>query len=439
MKIKYYIIALLSSVTSLYGQISGGLDLAPKSQASAKPHSYALKEIAVTSFGATPEGAEKRAISDAVRQAVGAYVDAKTITENDALIKDRILSVSSGFVKEYKVTSSAKKTDDGLYEISIVAMVEANQVAAALKEANVITGEVAGKNLWAEASTKLNNAEDARKMLEDKVPELVRSLVNIEFLDKAGKPFSGSEGQTPASVAPAFNSTDPQTGQIELVWLASLMVDQAAYKKIALPLFKSCFEAIAGVPPQEFTAVIVRDYMGNYFQIPDQRDSKQVIIIESVSKDGNSIRGVKFEKSRFNISINGFDGSWTKEIKLRLTLLDANGDIVSAIDETLQNCVILDEKRGRDRMLKPPFPLERNSDSILLHGGGRGGASIASPIISTRMVSTVRGYSILNFMANCCIPIKITLAPELVAQITSARCELVVPSVEVLLKSAGEN
>lgn len=67
------------------GQISGGLDLAPKSPQSGKAQQPAVKEIAVTSLGATPEGAEKRA-THAIRQAVGEYVDAKTITENGAVI-----------------------------------------------------------------------------------------------------------------------------------------------------------------------------------------------------------------------------------------------------------------------------------------------------------------------------------------------------------------
>lgn len=110
------------------------------------------RQILVIGIGATLESAGKQAITDAVRRAVGAYVDANTIVENEAVIKDRILSVSSGFVKECR-WSRAKQRDDGLYELQILATVQTGQVVQALKESNLITGEVAGANMWAEAST----------------------------------------------------------------------------------------------------------------------------------------------------------------------------------------------------------------------------------------------------------------------------------------------
>ena len=66
-----------------------------------------INEIKVTSMGETPEAAEKQAITDAVRQAVGAYIDSDTLTQNEEVIQDRILTLSSGFVKNYRVTTPA--------------------------------------------------------------------------------------------------------------------------------------------------------------------------------------------------------------------------------------------------------------------------------------------------------------------------------------------
>ena len=156
-------------VVSASAQLSGAVDLgggtSEASSGSSEQNTKSAKQILVTGIGATPESAEKQAITDAVRQAVGIYVDTNTIVENEAIIKDRIISVSNGFVKEYKVVSPAKQRDDGLYELQILATVQTGQVVQALKENNLISGEVAGANMWAEASTKVMNAQDAVAML----------------------------------------------------------------------------------------------------------------------------------------------------------------------------------------------------------------------------------------------------------------------------------
>ena len=62
-------------------------------------------------------------ITDAVRQAVGAYIDSDTLVQNEEVIKDRILTLSAGFVKNYRVTTPAHLVVGGLYQVSIAAMV----------------------------------------------------------------------------------------------------------------------------------------------------------------------------------------------------------------------------------------------------------------------------------------------------------------------------
>jgi hypothetical protein len=294
MKIKYSIITLLASLASLHGQISGGLDLAPKPQASAKAQSSALKEIAVTSFGATPEGAEKRAISDAVRQAVGAYVDAKTITENDAVIKDRILSVSSGFVKEYKVTSPAQRTEDGLYQISMIAVVETNQVAAALKDTKIISGEVNGKSLSAESVGKLANAEDAITILNERFPEIYKSMIKVSLVDEKGIPKEDTN--------PISKKTDPKNKSVVLTWFLEISSDLAYYRNTVLPLFKNCIEAIAAVPAEKFHLSSLKDQRpkdlqrASFFNIGvGQLPIYEIMIVEDYTKSLDSIDGSGFK------------------------------------------------------------------------------------------------------------------------------------------------
>ena len=202
----------------------------------------------MTGLGENPQAAEKQAITDAVRQAVGAYIDANTLVENEEVVRDRILSVSDGFVKEYKVTSPARQRDDGLYEITVLAVVETKQVVQALKEMNLITGEVAGQNIWAEASTKLMNAQDAVKMLEAKIPEFIKTAVIITPLNKDGTPMvvKDSSGKEIPSTAPAIVDEDASTGQATLTWFLEMGLDKKYYKETIFPLVKKCFDAISG-------------------------------------------------------------------------------------------------------------------------------------------------------------------------------------------------
>ena len=88
---------------SATAQLSGEVDLGGGSSKSEAAPAANIKEITVTGMGETLEAAEKQALAAAIRQAVGAYMDSKTIVENEEIIQDRILSVSNAFVEKYEV------------------------------------------------------------------------------------------------------------------------------------------------------------------------------------------------------------------------------------------------------------------------------------------------------------------------------------------------
>lgn len=324
---KNALLPLLMGCVAVQGQISGGLDLAPKSPQSGKTQQPAVKEIAVTSLGATPEGAEKRAISDAIRQAVGAYVDAKTITENDAVIKDRILAVSSGFVKEYKVTAPAQKTEDGLYQISIIATVETNQLVAALKEAKIISGEIGGKNIWAESTSKLDNAEDARKMLEEKLPEIYKAMIKIQLVDEKGNVQQGTK--------PFSQVTDPKKRAVVLTWLVLISSDQTYYKDHVLPLFKKCIEAISGSAGKKFRTELAHNggFSGQSFNFlgSNSMNTPRNFIVEKYPSNLKYVEGVYFDKVAQNFQISKVF------INLNLECQSAKDEIISGSKFWLEN------------------------------------------------------------------------------------------------------
>ncbi|MFP6855574.1 MAG: hypothetical protein VB980_07300, partial [Opitutales bacterium] len=80
--------------------------------------------VTVTGIGITPEAAEKSALQKAVRKAVGEIVDAETITNNEEIIKDKVLTYSDGFVQSINVISGPEKDEDlGLFLVTIEAKV----------------------------------------------------------------------------------------------------------------------------------------------------------------------------------------------------------------------------------------------------------------------------------------------------------------------------
>mgnify|MGYP000906710164 CR=1 FL=1 len=201
-----------------------------------------VKEIKVTSMGETPDAAEKQAITDAVRQAVGAYIDSDTLVQNEEVIKDRILTVSNGFVKEYKVIAPARKRDDGLFEIQIVAKVEINQLLAALKSTSLIHADLDGQNIWAEGVTKLQNANDSVALLQAKMPEYIRKLVKTQFYDSKGQPIDSKE--------PALKVTNGEA--FILTWYVGFSVDREAYLKHFAPILVKCMQNITNSKGMKF-------------------------------------------------------------------------------------------------------------------------------------------------------------------------------------------
>jgi hypothetical protein len=365
-----YLSGIPIAQAQLSGEVSLGGASTNKSQEEKRGNPQ-TKEITVTGLGENPQAAEKQAITDAVRQAVGAYIDANTLVENEEVVRDRILSVSDGFVKEYKVTSPARQRDDGLYEITVIAIVETKQVVQALKEMNLITGEVAGQNLWAEASTKVMNAQDAVAMLQAKIPEFIKSCVTLTPLDKEGKPMVSrdAQGNSVPSTAPAIVDEDASKDEATLTWYFEMGLDSKYYNQTVFPAVKQCLDAITGCSaklnrvfgnsvafnkvgfeirdfistktttnecgelPLEFRRIRVNadfyDKQGNGYGTP--------ILIKNITNNFSVCEFLSYENSKHHLDfkIDGQDDNyeiWYERglASLEISLIDENGDLISA-------------------------------------------------------------------------------------------------------------
>lgn len=71
--------------------------------------------LTVSSDGPTKDEAVKNALRSAIEQAFGAFVSANTTILNDELVKDEIVTVSNGSVKEYKELTCVPTSNGGQF------------------------------------------------------------------------------------------------------------------------------------------------------------------------------------------------------------------------------------------------------------------------------------------------------------------------------------
>jgi hypothetical protein len=217
------------------------------------------QEIVASGIGKDASSAEKQALIAAVQQAVGMYLDTKTVIENEKLINDRILSLSNGFVSEYKVISGPQQRTDGLFTITINARVQGGQVVGALKESNIIKGELAGKNLYAKNMTQMMNSEDARQMLEEKLPELLINGIKLEFVDSNGNPRTSLAPIDTQRISERVDKSKERSfvdarveprlevqQKVKCTWYVKSYMDRAFYSVTIYPTLKRCLDVIYG-------------------------------------------------------------------------------------------------------------------------------------------------------------------------------------------------
>ena len=122
------------------------------------------QKVVAEGVGVDAKNALNDAFRNAVRQVVGAVIDAKTIVKDDEIIEDKILTFSAGFIKTY--TKLSERQRDGLFRVKIEATVDRSNLIAKLKAANVTMKAVYGKGLFAEIVTKLDAEKGARALIE---------------------------------------------------------------------------------------------------------------------------------------------------------------------------------------------------------------------------------------------------------------------------------
>ena len=154
----------------------------PKVKPEKGPADPGTPQVIAEGVGATGDEALKDAFRNAVRQVVGAVVDAETLVKNDEIISDKVLTYSDGFVKTYEEIS--KKQDKGLFRTKIKATVERRSVIAKLQAANITVKDVDGKGIFAEVVTQLHAEKNAKELVEKALEGFPLNVLQAEVVGK---------------------------------------------------------------------------------------------------------------------------------------------------------------------------------------------------------------------------------------------------------------
>ncbi|HEY0793376.1 MAG TPA: hypothetical protein VGD78_20105 [Chthoniobacterales bacterium] len=338
---------------------------------------FALETITVdaTGVGATAQAAEKAALTNAVQQAVGLFLDSETLVKNEQIIYDSILSLSDGFVTKYDVkTPPRQRPLDGLFETTISAVVQKGKIGAELKKRNLIQA-VDTKDAWAQAVTTVRSSQDAIDVLTRLLPDMITGLLEARFL--------AGENQKAGDIRPEIKP-DPTTGHAWCAWNVKIGYDHEGYYDKAVPLLQKAFDAIADRQLPDFTlqaptAVVSRDpnYGRTIILGTPARSPKMDVRFPVVDSRNEFIICLNYaaDTSRQNLRFHAWAVDrklyerWLKDLftprKLKISFLDDRGEVV-VDDELALSSTLLMPKTGavaetqafagiKTRVLEPPL------------------------------------------------------------------------------------
>lgn len=139
--------------------------------------------LVVSADGPTKDEAVKIALRSAIEQAYGTFVSANTTILNDELVKDEIVTISSGNIKDYYVISS-NTMPDGKFFVTLNATVRISKLVSYAQSIGAETefaGATFGMNMKMKELNK-KNEEIALNNLADQVLALYPSAFSYQLL-----------------------------------------------------------------------------------------------------------------------------------------------------------------------------------------------------------------------------------------------------------------
>lgn len=134
--------------------------------------------LMVSSDGPTKDEAVKTALRSAIEQAYGTFVSATTEILNDELVKDEIITVTQGNIKNYNEVACYQQ-DDGRFFVTLQATVSISKLVSYAQSKGAKT-EFAGASFAMNLKMKQFNKENEEKMIFSVIGQM-KNLFNKGF------------------------------------------------------------------------------------------------------------------------------------------------------------------------------------------------------------------------------------------------------------------
>lgn len=135
-------------------------------------------EVTLVVFGKAVDSEKATALRSAIEQAYGVFVSANTTILNDDLVKDEIVTISSGNIKSYKVLSDVK-CEDGQEMVTVKATVCISKLISYAKSKGAST-EFAGATFAQNMKMKELNKKNELQALQNMVA-MAKELLPVAF------------------------------------------------------------------------------------------------------------------------------------------------------------------------------------------------------------------------------------------------------------------
>jgi hypothetical protein len=147
-------------------------------------NSKKIKTIIVTGVAVDEQNAIKNAAKNAVKQVVGMFVMQDTLMKNKKLIKDEILTLSNGFIRDFKVIDKFKD-EDKLINVKASVTVATGRVTNKLKNLNIGVKDIGSDKLKAISLGNLTMAKEYREMYKKVVltPLINGQAYEVDIID----------------------------------------------------------------------------------------------------------------------------------------------------------------------------------------------------------------------------------------------------------------
>ena len=144
--------------------------------------------LVTSGTGSTKEVATKNALRSAIEQAYGTFVSANTAIVNDDLVKDEIVSISTGNIQSYQEISCEDMPNGG-FDITLKAVVSIGKLVSFAQNKGM-TAELAGNTFLMNRNMALLNKNNEKKAVSDlcKKLNIIASRGLYDFSLNVGEP-----------------------------------------------------------------------------------------------------------------------------------------------------------------------------------------------------------------------------------------------------------